>query len=70
MAAIVARHAGARYIVASDLSSYRLEMARRIGVIPRALDVHTESIATIVGSSGCKRASTSASRCREAQRRP
>jgi threonine 3-dehydrogenase len=32
MAAIVARHAGARYVVISDVSQYRLELARRIGV--------------------------------------
>ncbi len=38
MAAIVARHAGARHIVITDVSPYRLELARRIGV-PVALDV-------------------------------
>lgn len=32
MAAIVARHAGARYIVITDVSDYRLDLARRIGV--------------------------------------
>jgi threonine 3-dehydrogenase len=32
MAAIVARHAGARHIVVTDISPYRLELARRIGV--------------------------------------
>jgi threonine 3-dehydrogenase len=32
MAAIVARHAGARYIVITDVSPYRLELARKIGV--------------------------------------
>ncbi|HUK67819.1 MAG TPA: L-threonine 3-dehydrogenase [Streptosporangiaceae bacterium] len=32
MAAIVARHAGARYVVTSDVSAYRLDLARRIGV--------------------------------------
>jgi len=32
MAAIVARHAGARYVVVTDVSEYRLELARRIGV--------------------------------------
>jgi threonine 3-dehydrogenase len=32
MAAIVARHAGARYVVISDVSGYRLDLARRIGV--------------------------------------
>ena len=32
MAAIVARHAGARYVVATDVSAYRLELARKTGV--------------------------------------
>ena len=32
IAAIVARHAGARYIVSTDVSEYRLDLARRIGV--------------------------------------
>ena len=32
MAAIVARHNGARFVVMTDVSDYRLELARRIGV--------------------------------------
>ncbi len=32
MAAIVARHAGARYVVITDVSQYRLDLARKIGV--------------------------------------
>src|SRR5215472_15516237 len=32
MAAIVARHAGARYVAITDVSEYRLDLARRIGV--------------------------------------
>jgi threonine 3-dehydrogenase len=32
MSAIVARHAGARYVVITDVSEYRLELARKIGV--------------------------------------
>ena len=32
MAAAVARHAGARYIVITDLNPYRLELARKMGV--------------------------------------
>jgi len=32
MAALVARHAGARFIVITDVSPYRLDLARRIGV--------------------------------------
>ena len=45
MAAIVARHAGARYIVVSDVSPYRLDLARRIGVT-LAADASAGSVAT------------------------
>jgi threonine 3-dehydrogenase len=37
MAAIVARHAGARYVVITDVSPYRLGLARQVGVT-KALD--------------------------------
>jgi len=43
MAAIVARHAGARHIVITDVSAYRLDLARTIGVT-LAVDVATTSI--------------------------
>jgi threonine 3-dehydrogenase len=42
MAAIVARHAGARYIVATDVSEYRLDLARKIGVTLAANVAETE----------------------------
>ena len=32
MAALVCRHAGARYVVVTDISPYRLELARKMGV--------------------------------------
>ena len=44
MAAIVARHAGARHIVVTDVSEYRLELARQVGVT-LALDVSEKTIA-------------------------
>jgi threonine 3-dehydrogenase len=44
MAALVVRHAGARHIVATDISDYRLDLARRLGVVSRAVDVRTESL--------------------------
>jgi threonine 3-dehydrogenase len=44
MAAAVVRHAGARYVVITDLNEYRLDLARRIGVT-RALDVRATSVA-------------------------
>jgi threonine 3-dehydrogenase len=44
MAAAVARHAGARHTVITDVSEYRLELARRVGV-SLALDVSERCIA-------------------------
>ena len=35
MAAAVARHAGARYTVITDVNPYRLELARKMGVDAR-----------------------------------
>jgi len=43
MAAAVVKHAGARYVVITDVNPYRLELARRLGVT-LALDVRTDSI--------------------------
>jgi len=44
MSAAVARHAGARFVVITDVNPWRLELARKLGVT-LALDVRTESIA-------------------------
>src|SRR6202012_2751785 len=44
MAAQVCRHVGARFVVITDVSTYRLELARSMGV-DLALDVSSESIA-------------------------
>ena len=46
MAAAVARHAGARHVVITDLNEYRLNLARRLGV-SRAIDVRSASIAGV-----------------------
>src|SRR5260370_13038697 len=40
MAAMVARHNGARYVVITDVSEYRLDLARKVGVT-RAVDVRS-----------------------------
>jgi threonine 3-dehydrogenase len=40
----VARHAGARHIVVTDISDYRLELARSLGVVSRAVDVRSEQL--------------------------
>jgi threonine 3-dehydrogenase len=53
MAAIVARHAGARYIVISDVSEYRLELARKIGVT-RAVNVSRDTVAGSMRDLGMK----------------
>lgn len=44
MAAAICRHVGARFVVITDVSPYRLELARAMGV-DLALDVSAESIA-------------------------
>ncbi|HEV3338761.1 MAG TPA: L-threonine 3-dehydrogenase [Pirellulales bacterium] len=44
MAAAVVKHAGARYVVVTDVNPYRLELARKMGAT-LALDVRTETIA-------------------------
>jgi threonine 3-dehydrogenase len=43
MAAAVARHAGARFVVITDVNSYRLELARRVGVT-RAVDIRSTKL--------------------------
>ena len=53
MAAAVARHAGARYVVISDVNPYRLELARTMGVT-LAIDVRRESIADAQRQLGMK----------------
>jgi threonine 3-dehydrogenase len=44
MAALVARHAGARHIVVTDVSDYRLDLARKMGVVSLAVDVRDRSL--------------------------
>ncbi len=46
MGAAVVRHAGARYVVITDINPYRLELAKKAGVT-RALDVRVHSIADV-----------------------
>jgi threonine 3-dehydrogenase len=53
MAAIVARHAGARHIVVTDVSPYRLALASRIGVT-LAVDVSTSSVAEAMRKLGMR----------------
>jgi len=44
MAAAIARHAGARYVVVTDVIPYRIELARKMGAT-LALDARTERVA-------------------------
>jgi threonine 3-dehydrogenase len=46
MAAAVARHAGARYVVITDVNPYRLELARSMGVT-RAVDTRETSLESV-----------------------
>jgi threonine 3-dehydrogenase len=53
MSAIVARHAGARYVVITDVSAYRLELARKIGVT-LAADVATTTVGEAMADLGMR----------------
>src|SRR5215475_3598897 len=53
MAAIVARHAGARYVVITDVSEYRLGLARRIGVT-LAADASPAALTDAMGKLGMR----------------
>jgi threonine 3-dehydrogenase len=53
MAAVIARHAGARHVVITDLSGYRLELARKLGVT-LALDVSQNDVMWAMGELGMK----------------
>ena len=46
MGAAIARHAGARFVVITDVNPYRLELARRMGVT-LAVDVRTTALADV-----------------------
>ncbi len=47
MAAAVARHAGARYVIITDMNEYRLNLARQMGVT-RAVNVATDDLKQIM----------------------
>jgi threonine 3-dehydrogenase len=53
MAAAIAKHAGARFVVVTDVIPYRLELARRMGAT-LALDVRRESVREAMGRLGMK----------------
>jgi threonine 3-dehydrogenase len=51
MAAAVARHAGARHVVVTDLNPYRLELARQLGAT-RTVRIDRESLPAVVKEIG------------------
>jgi threonine 3-dehydrogenase len=53
MAAAVVRHAGARYVVVTDVNPYRLELASRMGAT-KAVDVRSRPIASVQRELGMK----------------
>jgi threonine 3-dehydrogenase len=53
MAAAIARHAAARYVVVTDVNPYRLELAKRMGAT-LAVDVRNQSIADAQRQLGMK----------------
>lgn len=53
MATAIARHAGARYIVTTDINPYRLDLARRMGAT-MALDPRQKSLAQAQAELGMK----------------
>src|SRR4029078_8480504 len=52
MAASVVRHAGARHVVITDVSTPRLELARSMGAVTRAVDVSTTSLDDVMDELG------------------
>jgi threonine 3-dehydrogenase len=53
MAAAIARHAGARFVVITDMNEYRLDLARKMGAT-RALDVRQEKLSDAQRELGMK----------------
>lgn len=53
MAAAIARHAGARHVVVTDVNDYRLQLARRLGAT-RIVDVGREKLADVKKELGMK----------------
>ncbi len=51
MAAAICKHAGARYVVITDVNPYRLELAKKVGVT-RAVNVSKEKLSDVVDELG------------------
>lgn len=53
MAVAIAKHAGARYVVITDVNPYRLELAKKMGAT-RAVDVRTQKLTDVQHELGMK----------------
>src|SRR5688572_2138136 len=53
MGVAIARHAGARYVLATDVNPYRLELAKKMGA-SRVVDVRSEKLADVQKELGMK----------------
>lgn len=53
MAAAIVKHAGARYVVITDMNEYRLELARKMGVT-RAVNIAKEDLKDVMKQLGMK----------------
>jgi threonine 3-dehydrogenase len=53
MAAAIVKHAGARYVVITDINPYRLELAKKVGVT-RTVNVTKESLDDVMNELGMK----------------
>ncbi|MBT8385807.1 MAG: L-threonine 3-dehydrogenase [Ignavibacteria bacterium] len=51
MASAICKHAGARYVVITDINPYRLELAKKMGVT-KAVDVSKEKLSEVVNDLG------------------
>jgi len=51
MAAAICKHAGARYVVITDVNPYRLELAQKVGVT-RAVNISKEKLSDVVDELG------------------
>ncbi|MFH2203448.1 MAG: L-threonine 3-dehydrogenase [Elusimicrobiota bacterium] len=51
MGAVVARHAGARHVVITDINDYRLQLAKKLGV-QRVVDSRSEKLAAVMRELG------------------
>ncbi|MEO8400015.1 MAG: L-threonine 3-dehydrogenase [Ignavibacteriaceae bacterium] len=51
MAAAIAKHAGARFVVITDMNQYRLDLAKKIGVT-RAVDISKENLDNVMSELG------------------